>query len=437
MTHAHHGTHRCMTPRLLLGTALRETIRLLLGIIRQGMTDQEDFLNMTETTGKDMEKETQDLLWACMPNEARDEIRKEYRIVSKNPRLDKYDSVYLTALEGIFGNNLTSDTEPEEMLMISKSKVLGRIKYLYSNPAYIAAHVANAMADELRSIFGDKCLPDKPSNGAIGATPPAVKLDVKQHPTSKEVAELIGVEYDGSLVPKIRKGDKVYFNDSYYKEEMRGKIGRIHAVRTEAEYYVEVDNTIYWAKESDIEPYTEESPNQSQNIANCDKSEDNQLKDNMEEKELNLCELLAYQDLCGTYSPIYGEVRVTDIACDSLVITPEHSSDNNIELFPDGRFGKNGDCLLFPSRALYEKYPLDAHAAWMEWQSERKRKRWRAKLGEKYWVVDIELSPTWSEEKNDGYDKARYNNGNYFRTEESAKRAAKMIKELLENFEHD
>ena len=90
--------------------------------------------------------------------------------------------------------------------------------------------------------------------------------------------------------------------------------------------------------------------------------------------------------------------------------------------------------MYFPSKELYEKYPLDAYSAWMEWAGERKPKRWRAELGEKYWVVDIELSSTWSKEQNDGYDKVRYNNGNYFRTEEEAKQAAEAVKETFEKF---
>ena len=46
----------------------------------------------------------------------------------------------------------------------------------------------------------------------------------------------------------------------------------------------------------------------------------------------------------------------------------------------------------------------------------------------------MELSPTWSEEKNDGYDKVRYNNGNYFRTKELAEQAAEGISEYLKKF---
>lgn len=152
----------------------------------------------------------------------------------------------------------------------------------------------------------------------------------------------------------------------------------------------------------------------------------------MEGKELNLCELLAYQGLSEVYSPIYGEVKVTDIACDCLVITPIQSSDNNIELFPDGRFSKNGDCLLFPSRALYEKYPLDAKKAWDEWASERKPKRWYPQHGEEFWYIDLSLRPEMTH-SHIPYSKWE-GELNCFQTEELCQQAAQAVRETLENF---
>ena len=257
-----------------------------------------------------MKAEIQNQLWAILPKEARVEVKVAYGIDT----IDKhFDNSYNTALIDIFGlHNLTSDTKPEEMLMVERKY----IQEMYADG--VGIHY-------LSNLFGDKCLPDK--------------------------EEPIQVE------PKFHKGDKVVIiKDCIYK----GRICTINEVEwcsgiQSYNYRFKTDEVLGTWCEDFLEPYTEE-------------------KEPMEEKELNLCELLAYQDLSGTYSPIYGEVRVTDIACDRLVITPEHSSDNNVELFPDGRFSKNGDCLLFPSRALYEKYPLDAYSAWMEWKAERKPK---------------------------------------------------------------
>ena len=40
---------------------------------------------------------------------------------------------------------------------------------------------------------------------------------------------------------------------------------------------------------------------------------------------------------------------------------------------PDGRFESTGVPVVYPSRALYEQYPLDPVAAWTEWQELQKQ----------------------------------------------------------------
>ena len=283
-----------------------------------------------------MKAEIQNQLWAILPKEARTEVKVAYGIDTINKH---FDNSYNTALIDIFGlHNLTSDTKPEEMLYISRETVIEKYAEIFCNKAPYLDDSPEALSCQaclkvLESLFDNKCLPDKEEEIADKCIEP-----VKEH-------------FEKECKPKFKAHDIVVFNDN---------ICRITGTDYEnKEYQVERisdNNLMGWVNEQVLEPYTEEN------------------KEPMEEKELNLCELLAYQDLSGTYSPIYGEVRVTDIACDCLVITPEHSSDNNVELFPDGRFSKNGDCLLFPSRALYEKYPLDAYSAWMEWKAERKPK---------------------------------------------------------------
>ena len=192
-----------------------------------------------------MKREQQDLIWACLPKEERAIQREAYK--SSN---DVYDDVANELRNFLFGHhNLTSDTESEDMLCINKEN--------FDNFYKLLEHCYNhdsSLYDDLYWKFVE-CLPDK--------------LDVKEHSTSKEIADLIGMKYDGSLVPKFRKRDKVRFKNSYYKEEMHGKIGRIYNISTEAECYVEVDNTIYWVKESDIEPYIEEKELNRQSLYNA------------------------------------------------------------------------------------------------------------------------------------------------------------------------
>lgn len=65
-----------------------------------------------------------------MPKEVRNAIKAEYLMILNNPRMDKCDSVYLCAFENIFArHNITSDTEPEEMLMVKRKKVQEAYRY--------------------------------------------------------------------------------------------------------------------------------------------------------------------------------------------------------------------------------------------------------------------------------------------------------------------
>lgn len=64
-------------------------------------------------------------------------------------------------------------------------------------------------------------------------------------------------------------------------------------------------------------------------------------------------------------------------------------------------------------------------------------KRWRAKKGEKYYYINS--SGEVSEETEVFYwcDKERYLIGNYFRTEELAKKARELLKETLKKFNEE
>lgn len=201
-----------------------------------------------------MNRETQDNIWAILPERYREGQRKHYR----KSKCGQYSEGYDVARRDIFGeHNLTSDTEPEEMLMVSKSKVTERIKYLYSHPAHIAAHKADERADELRSLFGDKRLFGKPNK--------------------EEQAK-----------PKFEKGQKVRFE---YSKDSHSRVCEINDIRVE-NGIVEYQIGSVWAKEPYLKPYTEEAKdayeqyrdakaeeyrNLSQEIANYDIYESNAL----------------------------------------------------------------------------------------------------------------------------------------------------------------
>ncbi|MDE5858539.1 MAG: hypothetical protein K2H32_09320 [Muribaculaceae bacterium] len=389
-----------------------------------------------------MKAEIQNQLWAILPKEARVEVKVAYGIDTINKH---FDNSYNTALIDIFGlHNLTSDTKPEEMLVVERKKV----QDLYSTmDKAFPRETAYCVQESLKSLFGDKCLPDKDISKMETTEQPISKFSIGQKVVytcdngRKEVGEIAAYFPDEKFCYSVRFG-KEYHNMAEhqlepYTEENKEtiKMKTLEESLPEAGKIIE-DNFWDWIGE-DYEEKQELNKIAEEISDGLAEQILKPIKKYMEEKELNLCELLAYQDLSGTYSPIYGEVRVTDIACDGLVITSEHSSDNNIELFPDGRFSKNGDCLLYPSLALYEKYPLDPYSAWMEWKESRQPKRWRAKKGERYWVVDSVCEPVSYQESNVIFDDDCYKVGNYFRTEEEAEEATKLVKETLLKFHED
>lgn len=76
----------------------------------------------------------------------------------------------------------------------------------------------------------------------------------------------------------------------------------------------------------------------------------------------------------------------------------------------------------------------------LQWNAGEKRVekiRWRAKYGEKYFVVRMDDGIYSSEECNDEYDNSYYNAFNYFRTEEQTKEAARRVKETLRKYHEE
>ena len=342
--------------------------------------------------------EQQDLAWACLPKEKREEARILYKT-------QRYDARY--ALICLYGkHNLTSDTEPEEMLMVSKKQVmteLCRAANLQNDREEDWIRAGEEIEFTLTQLFGDKCLPDKEQ------PKPKFKYNI---------GDL--VTYKGKVKKVIRQESDWNGNNTYICSTSNGQ-------------------SPLCFNEIDLEPYTEEYRNLSQETANCDKSEDNQLKNNMEDKELNLYELLKVGDTI--YSPVFGERIVRAIMSDRLC-------DSTFICYKNGKIWEYGEPIVFPSKELYEKYPLDAYSAWMEWASERKPKRWRAKSSAgvavseceghwedySYWYITSDGVIAQEEEMNCKVDTLRYELGNYFRTEEGAKQAFEAVRDMLEKF---
>lgn len=76
----------------------------------------------------------------------------------------------------------------------------------------------------------------------------------------------------------------------------------------------------------------------------------------------------------------------------------------------------------------------------LRWNAEEKRVkkiRWRAENGELYYHVDNTNDVLQYIERNDSYDKVLWDNFNYFRTREQAKKAAEVVKEVLRKFHEE
>lgn len=167
--------------------------------------------------------------------------------------------------------------------------------------------------------------------------------ELESQPTEKEPQPKF---YLGERIRIVSSGEEDYINmitqdDCYELLEHRGK-------------YVESELAPY------TEPKTQENRNLSQDVANCD---------NPEDKELNLVELLRGHEGETFYSTISGDVKIKDF-CDGVMKPIGTTSGRYCS---DGKYQGGGVVCLYPSRALYEQYPLDAYAAWKEWKEGQKK----------------------------------------------------------------
>ena len=122
-----------------------------------------------------MNKELIDRVWACLPREFKEKVKKKY---ARCVKIDEDDNPHLPAyavksaisrralLEKLFGeHNLTSDAEGEETLICEKSKVqraynTSREIVKAENPDSLMYSIHTQIMCVLESIFGSKCIPD-------------------------------------------------------------------------------------------------------------------------------------------------------------------------------------------------------------------------------------------------------------------------------------
>ncbi len=203
-----------------------------------------------------MDKTLQDLAWASLPKEVRSHIKAEYRSGLDNPRMDKCDSVYLTAFENTFGrHNLTSDIEPEEVLMVERKKVQEMRSYNLGVLKYDPTHKGAILLEQsLKRLFGNKCLPDE--------------LEQTLEQTSVKVEDS-SIQVEDK--PRFKVGDKVRIseNPSYPHnkpswvpdmDNFKGKVAILKGRDINGDWLIE--ESIYSFSERWFEPYTEEKGKQ-------------------------------------------------------------------------------------------------------------------------------------------------------------------------------
>lgn len=148
-------------------------------------------------------------------------------------------------------------------------------------------------------------------------------------------------------------------------------------------------------------------------------TKDEAMETKDETKELNLCELLKGHEGETFYSPIFGERKFVGIE-EGMDYPISFGEAEYYDFGIDGCWSDGGLPVLFPSRALYEQYPLDPYAAWMKWQEEQK-KHWVSVTA---WIDDLECES----------DTAIDTDKIYFRTTADRDKCIEEIKAIINKY---
>lgn len=132
-------------------------------------------------------------------------------------------------------------------------------------------------------------------------------------------------------------------------------------------------------------------------------------------KELNLCELLKGYEGEEFYSPLFGPCELRRVKEHTIVLEDRREKLGG-ELYQEGYACFGGEIMLYPSRALYEQYPLDAYAAWMKWKEEQKKP-----------FICIH----WGEVDCNGDEEEDYAGNTYFRTATDRDKCIEVIDAFL------
>ena len=340
-----------------------------------------------------MTRQQQDLNWECLTKEVRDEIISNYYEVIENSTVPDM-LYYCQALEDIFGeHNLTSRIDPPEMLVIPRSVV---IEY-YTDSKDMADKIRNeetksickAKMNLLENLFGYKCLPDdtNPCDVRIRSFAPGEVQSIEETypPRDKNHGATENLDF--------KLGDIVYIHPDKQK---LFKINRIQEETGDCELKDEKTGSRWgWISQKHLRLCDmKETVLGKMTCPNCGLDMDTtgepcgcgynpktgeveespllkSLREMEEEYELNLHQLL--RDCVGKtfFSRSHGEVDLYRVSLESkgeYFLDFKFSGEIILRFTSDGRRTKKGEIDLWPSRELYEKYPLLPDEAWREWE---------------------------------------------------------------------
>lgn len=218
--------------------------------------------------------------------------------------------------------------------------------------------------------------------------------------------------------PKFKVGDKVIHN---HKNREVGQIMMIDYFPSgKCGYSVCFGKEYHNMAEHQLLPYTEPE------------SKDETMETKDETKELNLCELLQGHEGETFFSPICGvEIEFKKLFGSYLSFYLDKENGCAIECDAKGNqmigtlddVGKfqtvtypHGSCMVYPSKNLYEQYPLDPYTAWVEWKNEQKKP-----------FICIH----WGEVDANGDEEDDYTGNIYFRTLSDRDKCIEEIKAVI------
>lgn len=241
-------------------------------------------------------KELQDHVWKhCLPKEFKEEVKKEYAkyvAIDDNPNLPAYAVESATSrralLEILFGeHNLTSDVEGEEMLTVPRKTVQDffmNFKREKSDAKSTFDKVSlGARMSMLQELFGSKCLPDEEKKAMTEGRYQylnSLSLEDYDNETSAEEQrrfceyqqkhhpnEVLWVQTHSDdkkpkpSEPKFKVGDEIRIVKGGVFYDRIGEVTDIDFIGSLV--YYKTDRSYEWLRESDLEPYTEPSKEDS------------------------------------------------------------------------------------------------------------------------------------------------------------------------------